>query len=75
MGPENKGSSFNGWLQEEGIYKEVSAAAIKRVLARQIRPAVEEERLSKAAAANRMHMSRAAMDRHPLARGGKIKGV
>jgi hypothetical protein len=48
MKHENKGSFFDGWLREEGIYKEVRAAAIKRVLARQIEHATEEKRLSKA---------------------------
>jgi antitoxin HicB len=60
---ENKGSSFDDWLKEEGIYEEVSAAAIKRVLARQIECAMEEGRLSKAEVARRMHTSRAALDR------------
>src|SRR5262245_28273546 len=30
------GSSFDDWLKEEGIYEEVSARAIKRVIARQL---------------------------------------
>jgi antitoxin HicB len=63
MKRENKGSSFDGWLKEEGIYEEVSAAAIKRVLARQIECAMEEGQLSKAEVARRMHTSRAALDR------------
>ena len=33
MKKKNIGSSFDTWLREEGIYEEVSAAAIKRVLA------------------------------------------
>jgi antitoxin HicB len=59
----NKGSSFDEWLKEEGIYEEVTAAAIKRVLARQIKHAMEERRLSKSEVARRMHTSRAALDR------------
>ena len=59
----NKGSSFDDWLKEEGIYEEVSAAAVKRVLARQIEHAMGEKRLSKAEVARRMHTSRAALDR------------
>jgi len=47
MRGENKGSSFDGWLRGEGIYEEVSAAAIKRVLARQVEHAMKEKRLSK----------------------------
>lgn len=63
MKRENKGSSFDEWLKEEGIYEEVSATAVKRVLARQIEKAMEERRLSKAEVARRMHTSRAALDR------------
>ena len=33
---ENIGSPFDSWLQEEGIYEEVTTRAIKRVLARQV---------------------------------------
>jgi hypothetical protein len=36
MKKENIGSSFDDWLREEGIYIETSAAAVKRVFARQI---------------------------------------
>ncbi len=63
MRRENKGTSFDDWLREEGIYEEVSAAAIKRVVARQIEQAMKEEQLSKAEVARRMHTSRAALDR------------
>jgi antitoxin HicB len=72
MRRENKGSSFDGWLQEEGIYEEVSAAAIKRVLARQIEQAMSEKRLSKAEVARRMHTSRAALDRLLDAQNGSV---
>jgi hypothetical protein len=34
MNPKNIGSRFDDWLREEGIYEEVTANAIKRVLAR-----------------------------------------
>jgi len=47
MKRENKGSSFDGWLQEDGIYEEVSAATIKRVLAQQREQPAEEKRLTK----------------------------
>jgi len=40
-------SSFDAWLREEGIHKEVTATAIKRVLARQVAPAMKEKNLSK----------------------------
>jgi predicted XRE-type DNA-binding protein len=63
MKKNNVGSSFDGWLREEGIYEEVSATAIKRVLARQVEAAMKERNFSKAEMARRMHTSRAALDR------------
>ena len=39
MKKKNIGSSFDSWLREEGIYEEVTATAIKRVLARQVEAA------------------------------------
>jgi predicted XRE-type DNA-binding protein len=63
MKKKNIGSSFDRWLREEGIYEEVSATAIKRVLSRQLEAAMEEKGLSKAEMARRMHTSRAALNR------------
>jgi predicted XRE-type DNA-binding protein len=63
MKKSNIGSSFDSWLREEGIYEEVSAAALKRVLARQVAEAMREKQFSKAEMARRMHTSRAALDR------------
>jgi antitoxin HicB len=63
MKKKNIGSSFDSWLGEEGIREEVTAAAIKRVLARQVEAAMKENSLSKAEMARRMHTSRAALDR------------
>jgi len=60
---KNIGSSFDSWLREEGLYEEVSAAAIKRVVARQVEAAMEEKGFSKSEMARRMHTSRAALDR------------
>jgi hypothetical protein len=59
----NIGSSFDSWLREDGLYEEVSAAAIKRVVARQIEAAMQEKGFSKSEMARRMHTSRAALDR------------
>ncbi len=63
MKQENIGSSFDAFLREDGIYEEVTATAIKRVLARQIRREMLEQHLSKTAMAKRMETSRAALDR------------
>ena len=63
MKKENIGSSFDDWLREEGIYEETTAAAIKRVLARQIIQDMAKQQLSKSEMAKRMRTSRAALDR------------
>lgn len=60
---ENIGSPFDSWLQEEGIYEEVTTRAIKRVLARQVQAAMQEEGVTKTEMARRMETSRAALDR------------
>lgn len=63
MKKKNIGSSFDDWLREEGIYEEASAAAIKRVLARQINRQMVDQKLTKSEMAKRMQTSRAALDR------------
>jgi antitoxin HicB len=63
MKKKNIGSSFDSWLREEGIYEEVTATAIKRVVARQVEAAMQQKGLTKAEMARRMHTSRAALDR------------
>ena len=63
MKKENIGSSFDSWLHEEGIEEQVTAGAIKRVLARQVKAAMKEEGLSKTAMAQRMETSRSALER------------
>jgi predicted XRE-type DNA-binding protein len=63
MKKKNIGSSFDSWLREEAIYEEVTGAAIKRVLARQVEAAMKEKKFSKAEMARRMQTSRAALDR------------
>jgi antitoxin HicB len=57
------GTSFDSWLHEEGVYEEVTAAAIKRVLSRQIAEAMTEKKITKTQMASRMHTSRAALAR------------
>ena len=63
MKKKNIGSSFDSWLREEGLYADVSATAIKRVVARQVEAAMQKKGLTKAEMARRMHTSRAALDR------------
>ncbi len=57
------GSSFDDFLKEEGIYEEVTARAIKRVIARQLGTLMRDEGLSKTELARRMKTSRAQLDR------------
>jgi len=63
MKKQNIGSSFDSWLEEEGIREQATAGAIKRVLARQIEEAMKTEGLSKTAMAGRMETSRSALER------------
>jgi hypothetical protein len=57
------GSSFDAFLDEQGILEECEEKAIKQILADQIKVAMEKERLTKAAKAERMQTSRRALDR------------
>ena len=57
------GSSFDEFLKEEGIYEEVTARAIKRVIARQIDALMQDQGLTKSELAKRMQTSRAQLDR------------
>jgi antitoxin HicB len=57
------GSSFDDFLKGEGIYEEVTARAIKRVLARQLDTLMHNQGLTKTTLAKRMKTSRAQLDR------------
>ncbi|MEO1691977.1 MAG: helix-turn-helix domain-containing protein [Cyanobacteria bacterium J06631_6] len=57
------GSSFDYFLQEEDLYEEVSAIAIKRVLARQLEAEMKRQNLTKTEMAKQMQTSRAQLDR------------
>jgi hypothetical protein len=57
------GSSFESFLEEEGIRDEVELLAQKRVLAWQLAQAMEQGGISKVAMAERMRTSRTQVDR------------
>ncbi|MFW0888106.1 UNVERIFIED_CONTAM: helix-turn-helix domain-containing protein [Pseudomonas sp. JL1] len=57
------GSDFDDFLAEQGIAEEVSAAALKRVIAWQIAEAMKLQKVTKKGLAQRMHTSRTAVDR------------
>lgn len=57
------GSSFDDFLDEQGMAVEVNAAALKRVLAWQLEEAMKAGHVSKTLMAKRMGTSRAALNR------------
>jgi len=57
------GSSFDDFLEEEGLLAEAEALAVKRAIAFQIDQLMEEHELSKTAMAKKMQTSRSALDR------------
>lgn len=57
------GSSFDDFLKEDGLYEEVTAKAIKRVIARQLDAVMRQNHLTKTMLAKRMQTSRAQLDR------------
>jgi len=63
MAKKNIGSSFDDFLKEEAILEEVTAVAMKRVIAWQIAREMKVQQLTKTALAKRMHTSRAALNR------------
>jgi predicted transcriptional regulator len=57
------GSSFDSWLEEAGIREEVTAAAIKAVIARQLADERKKKKITKQRMAEMMKTSRAQIDR------------
>ena len=63
MANRHMGTSFDDFLEEEGILQEVEAIAVKRVLAFQVEQEMKEKGLTKSAMAKLMKTSRGALDR------------
>jgi antitoxin HicB len=59
------GTSLDDFLKEEGILEETRAAALKEVLAWQVRSAMKSRKINKVEMARRMKTSRAALDLLP----------
>jgi antitoxin HicB len=57
------GSSFDDFLEEEGLLADAQAVAIKRVVAFQVQQAMEQKNISKSAMAKKMGTSRSSLDR------------
>jgi antitoxin HicB len=60
---DHSGSTFDSFLEQEGIREEVEAVAIKRVLAWQLSRAMQEQQKTKQAMAKQLHTSRSQLDR------------
>lgn len=59
----HRGSCFDDFLREEGLYDEVTSVAWKRVLSWQVHEAMKKEGISKSEMAKRMKTSRSQLDR------------
>ncbi|MCL1960404.1 MAG: helix-turn-helix domain-containing protein [Desulfovibrionaceae bacterium] len=57
------GSNFNDFLEEQGLREEITAAAMKRVIAWQLAQAMKTRKISKTEMAARMHTSRMVVNR------------
>jgi hypothetical protein len=60
---KHRGSSFESFLEEDGILEEVNAHAMKRLLALRLCETMKKQKITKATMAKRMKTSRAALDR------------
>lgn len=60
---KHKGSTFDNFLEEEGLLEDAEAIAIKRVIAYELEQTMKKEHLSKSEMAIRMHTSRSALER------------
>ena len=63
MSKNNIGSSFESFLEEEGLLEDATAVAVKRYVAYRLNEQMRETNLSKAEMARRMETSRSALDR------------
>ncbi len=57
------GSSFDDFLEEEGILAQADAVAIKRIIAFQLEETMQKEHITKTEMAKRMNTSRTAINR------------
>src|SRR5580700_10794484 len=60
---DHSGSSFDSFLEEEGIRGEAEAIAVKRVLAWQLEQEMHKQHKTKLAMARELHTSRSQLDR------------
>ena len=58
-----KGSTFESFLEDEGLLEEAEAIAIKKVIAYQLTSKIKKDHISKTEMAKMMGTSRSALDR------------
>ena len=63
MKNQNIGSDFDNFLADEGMLEEVTAVAVKRVIAWQIEQEMSAQKITKTAMAKKMRTSRASLNR------------
>ena len=63
MSKKHLGSNFDDFLSQEDLLEEVEAVAIKRVIAHQFQSLLERKNITKTDMAEKMHTSRAALNR------------
>ncbi|MBG7606450.1 MAG: XRE family transcriptional regulator [Verrucomicrobia bacterium] len=59
----HRGSDFSEFLEEEELLPEVTALALKRLVALQLQEIISEQQVTRTELANRMHTSRASLNR------------
>lgn len=63
MNQQHIGSRFDDFLAEEAMLEEATAVAVKRVIAWQIEQEMKTQKINKTKMAEKMHTSRAALNR------------
>ena len=60
---KHRGTDFDDYLREEGVYEDVHTAVLKRIVARLVQEGMAREGISKPEMARRMGTSRSQLDR------------
>ena len=63
MANKHRGSSFDDFLKENGIFEECDNKAIKQVIAFQLEEEIKKQKMTKSQFAKKMKTSRSAVDR------------
>lgn len=63
MKKQNTGSTFEDFLNDEGIAEEVNTLAVKRVIAWQMLEVMKKDKITKKTMAEKLHTSRSQLNR------------